>query len=65
MATSTKTTAFFQAGVPWVLEGFMMAMKNESDEARKVYHGRDSSLASGLNNWKMLLYRSISASPLT
>ena len=33
-AISTKTTAF--AGVPWVLEGFMKALKNESDEARKA-----------------------------
>ena len=33
-AISTKTTAF--AGVPWVLEGFMKAVKNESDEARKA-----------------------------
>ena len=33
-AISTKTTAF--AGVPWVLEGFMKALKNESDEARKT-----------------------------
>ena len=29
-AISTKTTTF--AGVPWVLEGFMKAVKNESDE---------------------------------
>ena len=33
-AISTKTTAF--AGVPWVLEGFMEAWKNESDEARRA-----------------------------
>ena len=33
-AISTKTTAF--AGVPWVLEGFMMVLKNESDEERKT-----------------------------
>ena len=32
-ALSTKTTAF--AGVLWVLEGFMRALKNESDEGRK------------------------------
>ena len=30
---STKTTAL--AGVLWVLEGFMRALKNESDEGRK------------------------------
>ena len=38
---STKTTAF--AGVPWVLEGFMKALKNESDEghnARRLIHSR-------------------------
>ena len=29
-----KTTAF--AGVPWVLEGFMKAWKNESDETRRA-----------------------------
>jgi len=34
MAISTKTTAF--AGVPRVLEGFMKALKNESDEAGKA-----------------------------
>ena len=33
-ALSTKTTAF--AGVRWVLEGFMRALKNESDEGRKT-----------------------------
>ena len=33
-AISTKTTAF--AGVPWVLEGFMKAWKNESDKARSA-----------------------------
>ena len=32
-ALSTKTTAF--AGVLWVLEGFMRALKNESDEGHK------------------------------
>ena len=32
-AISSKTTAF--AGVPWVLEGFMKALKSESDEGRK------------------------------
>jgi hypothetical protein len=35
MAISTKTTAF--AGVPWVFEGFMKVLKNESDEERKVH----------------------------
>ena len=34
MAITTKTTAF--AGVPWVLEGFVKALKNESDEASKA-----------------------------
>ena len=34
MAISTKTTAF--AIGPWVLEGFMKALKNESDELRKA-----------------------------
>jgi len=33
-AISKKTTAF--AGVPWVLEGFMKAWKNESDETRRA-----------------------------
>jgi acyl-CoA synthetase (AMP-forming)/AMP-acid ligase II len=33
-AISKKTTAF--AGVPWVLEGFMKAWKNESDEAQRA-----------------------------
>ena len=33
-AITTKTTAF--AGVPWVLEGFMKAVKNESDDTRKA-----------------------------
>ena len=35
MAITTKTTAFV-AGVPWVLEGFVKALKNESDEASKA-----------------------------
>ena len=39
-AISTKTTAL--SGVLWVLEGFMKALKNESDEARKVRMRRDS-----------------------
>ena len=29
-----KTTAF--ASIPWALEGFMKALKNESDEVRKA-----------------------------
>ena len=33
-AISKKTTAF--AGVPWVLEGFMKAWKNESETTRRV-----------------------------
>jgi hypothetical protein len=34
-AISTKTTAF--AGVPWVLEGFMNALKNGLDMGCKVH----------------------------
>ena len=34
MVITTKKTAF--AGVPWVLKGFVKALKNESDEASKA-----------------------------
>ena len=42
------STAF--AGVPWVLEGFMKAWRNESDEA----HSRYSALVGHLLVWNVI-----------
>ena len=44
-ALSTKTTAF--AGVLWVLEGFMRALKNESDE------GHNARIIKTINSFKV------------